>query len=89
MKTLNRFLIRLRNLVTGQRGDQRLREELEDHVAREAEANIQAGMSEEEARRRARMKLAPRKRSESSTTQRRDCPCWNAWCRTRDFRCGR
>src|SRR3984957_17882487 len=57
MKTLNRFLIRLRNLVTGQRGDQRLREELEDHVAREAEANIQAGMSEEEARRRARMKL--------------------------------
>jgi len=57
MKTLNRFLIRLRNLVTGRRGDQRLREELEDYVAREAEANIQAGMSEEEARRQARMKL--------------------------------
>ena len=55
MKTLNRFLIRLRNLVTGRRGDQRLREELEDYVAREAEANIQAGMSEEEARRRERM----------------------------------
>ena len=48
MKTLNRFLIRLRNLVTGRRGDQRLREELEDYVARETEANIQAGMSEEE-----------------------------------------
>ena len=30
MKTVNRFLIRLRNLVTGRRGDQRLREELED-----------------------------------------------------------
>ena len=57
MKTLNRCLIRLRNLVTGRRGDQRLREELEDYVAREAEANIQAGMSEEEARRQARMKL--------------------------------
>jgi hypothetical protein len=57
MKTLNRFLIRLRNLVTGRRGDQRLREELEDYVARNAEANIQAGMSEEEARRQARMKL--------------------------------
>ena len=28
MKTVNRFLIRLRNLVTGRRGDQRLREEL-------------------------------------------------------------
>ena len=57
MKTLNRCLIRLRNLVTGRRGDQRLREELEDYVAREAEANIQAGMSEEEARRQAWMKL--------------------------------
>jgi len=57
MKTLNRFLIRLSNLVTGRRGDQRLREELQDYVAREAEANIQAGMSEEEARRQARMKL--------------------------------
>ena len=57
MKTLNRFLIRLRNLVTGRRGDQRLLEELEDYVAREAEANIKAGMSEDEARRQARMKL--------------------------------
>ena len=49
MKTLSRCLIRLRNFVTGRHGDQRLREELEDYVAREAEANIQAGMSEEEA----------------------------------------
>jgi putative ABC transport system permease protein len=57
MRSLHRFLIRLRNLVTSRRGDQRLREELEDYVAREAEANMQAGMSEEEARRRARMKL--------------------------------
>ena len=39
MKTLNRCLIRLRNFVTGRRGDQRLREELEDYVAREAEVS--------------------------------------------------
>jgi predicted permease len=57
MRSLHRFLIRLRNLVTGQRGDARLREEMEDYVARETEANIQAGMREEEARRQARMKL--------------------------------
>ena len=57
MKTLNRFLIRLRNVVTGRHGDQRLREELEDYAARETEANIHAGMSKEEARRQARMKL--------------------------------
>jgi hypothetical protein len=30
MKTLGRCLIRLRNVVTGRRGDPRLREELED-----------------------------------------------------------
>jgi hypothetical protein len=29
MKTLSQCLIRLRNFVTGRRGDQRLREELE------------------------------------------------------------
>lgn len=57
MKTLRRFVTRLRNLVTGRRGDARLREEMEDYVARAAEANLQAGMSEEEARRQARMKL--------------------------------
>lgn len=77
MKTLSRCLIRLRNFVTGRHGDQRLREELEDYVAREAEANIQAGMREEEARRQARLKLGPRRRSESNTIQRKDCPCWN------------
>lgn len=57
MKALRRFVTRLRNLVIGRRGDARLREEMEDYVARAAEANLQAGMSEEEARRQARMKL--------------------------------
>lgn len=89
MRSLNRFLIRLRNLATGRRGDARLREEMEDYVARETEANLRAGMSEEEARRPARMNLTLRRRSESSTTQRRDCPCSSAWPRTRDSRCGR
>jgi hypothetical protein len=86
MKTLNRFLIRLRNLVTGRRGDQRLREELEDYVAREAEANIQAGMSEEEARRQARMKLGAAEAIREQYHAEGDCPCWNVWRRTRDFR---
>ncbi len=57
MRTLNRFLIRLRNLVTGRRGDQRLREELEEHAALQTEENIRAGMHPEEARRRAQLKL--------------------------------
>jgi len=55
--TLNRFVIRLRNLVAGRRGDQRLREELKEHVALQTEENIRAGMLPEEARRQARLKL--------------------------------
>ncbi len=77
MKTLNRCLIRLRNLVTGRRGDQRLREELEDYVAREAEANIQAGMSEEEARRQARMRLGAAESIRDQYHAEEGLPCWN------------
>ena len=73
MKTLNRCLIRLRNLVTGRRGDQRLREELEDYVAREAEANIQAGMSEEEAR----MRLSAAESIRDQYHAEEGLPCWN------------
>lgn len=57
MKTLNRFVIRLRNLVTGRRSDQRLREELEEHAALQTEENIRNGMSPQEARRQALIKL--------------------------------
>jgi putative ABC transport system permease protein len=73
VKTLNRCLIRLRNLVIGRRGDQRLREELEDYVAREAEANIQAGMSEEEAR----MRLSAAESIRDQYHAEEGLPCWN------------
>ena len=77
MKTLSRCLVRLRNFVTGRRGDQRLREELEDYVAREAEANIQAGMSEEEARRQARLKLGSAEAIRDQYHAEEGLPCWN------------
>jgi len=77
MKTLSRCLIRLRNFVTGRHGDQRLREELEDYVAREAEANIQVGMSEEEARRRARMRLGAAESIRDQYHAEEGLPCWN------------
>jgi len=57
MKTIKRLLVRLRNIATGRRGDQRLREELEEHVAMQTEENVRAGMSPEQARRQARLKL--------------------------------
>lgn len=57
MKSLKRFVARLRNVVTGRLGDTRLLEEMEDYVARETEANVRAGLSAEESRRQAKMKF--------------------------------
>jgi predicted permease len=57
VKFLRRFLIRLSNLATGRRTDQRLREEMAEHLALQMEENLRAGMTAAEARRQARLKL--------------------------------
>lgn len=57
MRALKRFFARLRNFTTVRRGDKRLREEMEQHIAMQTEENIRAGMSPEEARRQTRMKF--------------------------------
>ena len=57
MKFLRRFFIRLSNLTTGRRADQRLREEMAEHVALQTQENLRAGMSPAEARRQAALKL--------------------------------
>jgi predicted permease len=57
MKFLRRSLIRLSNLATGQSADQRLQDELAEHLAFQAEENMRAGMSPAEARRQAALKL--------------------------------
>lgn len=57
MTVLNRLLARVWNLATGRRGDLRLREEIEQHLAMQSEANILAGMPPTEARRQARLKF--------------------------------
>lgn len=56
MKTLRRMLRRVSNVVAGQRGEQRLREEMEQHIAMETQENLRAGMTPMEARRRALVK---------------------------------
>jgi predicted permease len=43
--------------MTGRRGDQRLREEMEQHLSLQTDENIRAGMPPAEARRQARLKL--------------------------------
>ncbi len=57
MKFLRRLVIRLSNFVTGRSADQRLQEEIAEHLAFQTEENVRAGMSSAEARRQAALKL--------------------------------
>ncbi len=57
MRALNRLFTRLLNFTTGRRGDERLREEIESHIATQTEENIRAGMTPEEGRRHARLQF--------------------------------
>ena len=57
MKPMRRFLLRLSNFATRRRVDQRLQEEMEQHLALQTEDNLRVGMSSIEARRQAALKL--------------------------------
>ena len=57
MRALNRLFARLLNFTTRRRCDERLREEIESHIATQTEENIRAGMTPGEARRHARLKF--------------------------------
>jgi putative ABC transport system permease protein len=57
VKFLRRFFIRLSNLAAKRSADQRLREEIAEHLAFQTEENLRTGMSPAEARRQAVLKL--------------------------------
>src|SRR5215475_10623669 len=57
MTSLRRFLIRLLNSATWRAQDERLREEIEEHIALQTEENLRAGLSPLEARRQAMLKF--------------------------------
>jgi predicted permease len=57
MRALNRLFTRLFNFTTRRRGDERLHEEMQEHIAAQTEENIRAGMTSEEAHRHARLKF--------------------------------
>ena len=57
MKFLKRWLTRVTNFLTGRGNDQRLQEEMEDHLAWLTAENLRAGMSPAEARRQAALKF--------------------------------
>lgn len=60
MRSLRRFLIRLANLAAMRRADDRLNEELAEHLALLTGENLRAGMSPVEARRHAVLTLGAR-----------------------------
>jgi putative ABC transport system permease protein len=57
MKALKRFFRRLISPIRRRRDEQRLREEVEEHIAIETEANLRAGLLPVEARRQAVLKF--------------------------------
>jgi putative ABC transport system permease protein len=57
VKFLRRFFIRLSNFATARSADQRLHDEIAEHLAFQTEENLRAGMSPAEARRQAALKL--------------------------------
>src|SRR5215471_18645819 len=57
MKSLRRFFIRLLNSATRREQDERLREEIAEHIALQTEENLRAGLSPIEARRQAMLKF--------------------------------
>jgi predicted permease len=59
MKFLKRFFKRLANVVARRRNDQRLKEEVEEHLALQSEEYVRAGLPPAEARRQAILKFGP------------------------------
>jgi predicted permease len=57
MKSLRRFLTRLINSVKKRKQDERLRDEIAEHIALQTEENLRAGLSLMEARRQAMLKF--------------------------------
>jgi predicted permease len=57
MRTLRRLLKRLSSGVTTRQDEERLRAEVEDHLARQTAENVRAGLSDVEARRQAVLKF--------------------------------
>src|ERR1700687_1814828 len=57
MKSLRRFLTRVVNSAAKSEHDERLRQEIEEHIALQTEDNLRAGLSPLEARRQAMLKF--------------------------------
>src|SRR6202171_225203 len=74
MKTLRTFFHRLRNLYHKEQLDRELNEELASHLQMHIDENLRAGMSAEEARRRALIKLGGIEQTKEMVRERRGLP---------------
>ena len=57
MKSLNRLIARLANFTADRQNDERLYEEIEEHIALQTAENLRVGLSPAEARRQAVLKF--------------------------------
>ena len=74
MRKLRALLIRLRDLLSFHRGEDDFVAELESHVAMHTEDGIRAGLSPEEARRQALIRLGGAEQTRQAYRERRGLP---------------
>ena len=74
MRALRRFLRRLRCRTATQQDEERLRAEIEDHIALETAENVRAGLSPVEARRQAVLKFGAVEATRESYRDQRGLP---------------
>jgi macrolide transport system ATP-binding/permease protein len=74
MKRLRRFFKRLTAWTTARKEEERMREEIEAHIALQTDENIRAGLPAEEARRQAVLKFGPVEAVKESYREQRGLP---------------
>lgn len=74
MNPFRRFLSRCASLFGRQSYEARMREEFEDHIERLTEANIESGMTPEEARRQATLQFGPHEPAKEAYRDQRGLP---------------
>jgi predicted permease len=77
MRSLRGTVMRVIGLIGGRRADQDLSTELDTHLAMHTEDNIRAGMSPEEARRRARIALGGTEQTKEQHRDQRRMPIFD------------
>jgi macrolide transport system ATP-binding/permease protein len=78
MRSLRSLLLRLRDLFRREKLERELGDELDSHLAMHIEDNVRAGMSPEEARRAASLKLGGVEQTKESYREQRGFPFLDA-----------